>query len=42
MGSPCFVAGKGHACGLKIPLGAAATVTPAWTGPWLRLNLGPA
>ena len=24
------------------PLGAATTVTPAWTGPWLRLDLGPA
>ena len=33
---------KDNVCDLKIPLGAAATVTPAWTGPWLRLNLGPA
>ena len=27
---------------LTFALGAAATVTPACTGPWLRLNLGPA
>ena len=26
----------------RFPLGAATTVTPAWTGPWLRLDLGPA
>ena len=25
----------------RLPLGAATTVTPAWTGPWLRLDLGP-
>ena len=25
-----------------LPLGAATTVTPAWSGPWLRLDLGPA
>ena len=28
-------------CFERFPLGAAATVTPAWTGPWLRLDLGP-
>ena len=27
---------------LENSLGAAATVTPAWTGLWLTLNLGPA
>ena len=26
----------------RFPLGAATTVTPAWTGPWLKLDLGPA
>ena len=26
----------------RSPLGASTTVTPAWTGPWLRLDLGPA
>ena len=26
----------------RFPLGAATSVTPAWTGPWLRLDLGPA
>ena len=26
----------------RFPLGAATTVTPAWTGLWLKLDLGPA
>ena len=26
----------------RFPLGAATTVSPAWTGPWLKLDLGPA
>ena len=28
------VVGNDNACGLKIPLGAVVTVTPAWMGPW--------